>query len=251
MRHINGVYTQRYNRLKRTDGPLFRGRYKAIVVDEDAYLLQVSRYIHRNPLEIKGASSDALIKHQWSSYPAYINQTEPQEWLSRNRTYRILGGNSPHTAYEAFVLKGNDARTSEFYGGDIVTSIYGDLSFRQSVYDDREHHQAALGLTEMVDEKPEMEVIVEVVAETFGISVEQILTRSHGRQSKNLARQVAMYCCQRKGHHKQRDIAEYFSLSHRGSVSSTINAVEVQLDSMVLKKRLIEISRSLNFTKRT
>ena len=63
MRHINGVYTQRYNRLKRTDGPLFRGRYKAIVVDEDAYLLQVSRYIHRNPLEIKGASSDALIKH--------------------------------------------------------------------------------------------------------------------------------------------------------------------------------------------
>ena len=46
MRHINGVYTQRYNRLKRTDGPLFRGRYKAVLVDEDAYLLEVSRYIH-------------------------------------------------------------------------------------------------------------------------------------------------------------------------------------------------------------
>lgn len=53
MRHINGVYTQRYNRLKRTDGPLFRGRYKAILVDEDSYLLQLSRYIHRNPIEMK------------------------------------------------------------------------------------------------------------------------------------------------------------------------------------------------------
>ena len=53
MRHINGVYTQRYNRLKRTDGPLFRGRYKAILVDADAYLLQLSRYIHRNPVEMK------------------------------------------------------------------------------------------------------------------------------------------------------------------------------------------------------
>ena len=59
MRHINGLYTQRYNRLKRTDGPLFRGRYKSILVDETAYLLQVSRYIHRNPIEVKGAPSDA------------------------------------------------------------------------------------------------------------------------------------------------------------------------------------------------
>ena len=53
MRHLNGVYTQRYNRRKRSDGPLFRGRYKAILVDEDAYLLQVGRYIHRNPLEVE------------------------------------------------------------------------------------------------------------------------------------------------------------------------------------------------------
>jgi hypothetical protein len=37
MRHINGLYTQRYNRLKKTDGPLFRGRYKAILVEADSY----------------------------------------------------------------------------------------------------------------------------------------------------------------------------------------------------------------------
>ena len=53
MRHINGVYTQRHNRLKPTDGPLFRGRYKAILVEADNYLLQLSRYIHRNPIEGK------------------------------------------------------------------------------------------------------------------------------------------------------------------------------------------------------
>ena len=53
MRHINGVYTQRHNRMKKTDGSLFRGRYKAILVDADNYLLQLSRYIHRNPIEGK------------------------------------------------------------------------------------------------------------------------------------------------------------------------------------------------------
>lgn len=53
MRHINGVYTQRYNRLHSKDGVLFRGRYKAIVVDSDAYLLHLSKYIHLNPLEAR------------------------------------------------------------------------------------------------------------------------------------------------------------------------------------------------------
>jgi len=51
MRHINGVYTQRHHRLKKTDEALFRGRYKAIAIEEDSYQLQVSRYIHLNPLE--------------------------------------------------------------------------------------------------------------------------------------------------------------------------------------------------------
>jgi REP element-mobilizing transposase RayT len=50
MRHLNGVYTQRYNRSHHCDGQLFRGRYKSILVDEDSYLLQLVRYIHRNPL---------------------------------------------------------------------------------------------------------------------------------------------------------------------------------------------------------
>ncbi len=51
MRHINGVYTQYFNRTERTDGALFRGRYKAILVDAETYWLALSRYIHRNPLE--------------------------------------------------------------------------------------------------------------------------------------------------------------------------------------------------------
>lgn len=50
MRHLNGVYTQRYNRAHGCDGQLFRGCYKALLVEEDSYLLELVRYIHRNPL---------------------------------------------------------------------------------------------------------------------------------------------------------------------------------------------------------
>ena len=51
MRHIDGIYTQRFNRRHGRDGTLFRGRYKAILVDADEYLLAVVRYIHLNAVE--------------------------------------------------------------------------------------------------------------------------------------------------------------------------------------------------------
>ena len=51
MLHINAMYTQHYNFLRKIDGPLFRGRYKAINIEQSSYLLPVSRYIHRNPVE--------------------------------------------------------------------------------------------------------------------------------------------------------------------------------------------------------
>ena len=51
MRHVNGLYAQYFNRTEGKDGALFRGRYKAILVDVDTHWFELSRYIHRNPLE--------------------------------------------------------------------------------------------------------------------------------------------------------------------------------------------------------
>ena len=65
MRHLNGVYTQRYNSRHKCDGQLFRGRYKSILIDSDSYLLQAVRYIHRNPLE--AGLTDQLDSYQWKN----------------------------------------------------------------------------------------------------------------------------------------------------------------------------------------
>ena len=53
MRQINGVYTQTYNRRHRKVGHLFQGRFKAILVDENAYLLEVCRYVDLNPVRAR------------------------------------------------------------------------------------------------------------------------------------------------------------------------------------------------------
>ena len=73
MRHINGVYTQRFNKIHGYDGHLFRGRYKSILIDADSYLLQVMRYIHRNP--ITAGLTDKL-NYSWSSHKAYLSDAK-------------------------------------------------------------------------------------------------------------------------------------------------------------------------------
>ena len=69
MRHLNGVYTQRYNRVHHYDGQLFSGRYKAILVEEDDYLLELVLYIHNNPL--RAGMVDEIDQYVWSNHLSY------------------------------------------------------------------------------------------------------------------------------------------------------------------------------------
>ncbi len=82
MRHLNGVYTQWYNntRKEKRFGHLFQGRYKAILVDRDNYLLELSRYIVLNPIRAKMVSE--LMDYPWSSYRAMVGYFETGDWLA-------------------------------------------------------------------------------------------------------------------------------------------------------------------------
>ena len=79
MRQLNGVYTQRFNRRHGRVGHLFQGRFKAIVVDRDSYLLELCRYVVLNPMRA------AMVKHiehyPWSSYPATMGLASCPGWL--------------------------------------------------------------------------------------------------------------------------------------------------------------------------
>jgi len=66
MRQLNGVYTQSFNKRNQRVGHVFQGKYKAIVIEKEGYLLQVSRYVVLNPVRAKIVESPAEWK--WSSY---------------------------------------------------------------------------------------------------------------------------------------------------------------------------------------
>ena len=80
MRQLNGVYTQASNRRHRRTGHLFQGRYKAILVDADAYLLELTRYVVLNPVRA-GMVKDPG-RWCWSSYNAMIGEASSPDWLA-------------------------------------------------------------------------------------------------------------------------------------------------------------------------
>lgn len=111
MRHVNGVYTQRFNRLEKSDGSLCRGRYKAIVVDGDSYLLQVSRYIHLNPVVAK--ITKTAEHYPWSSYPSYLQTKKTPAWLTVNEVLSMLNCRKTLSKYKRFVEVGLDQETEK------------------------------------------------------------------------------------------------------------------------------------------
>jgi len=80
MRQLNGIYTQKYNRKHSTPGHVFQGRFKAILVDKDNYLLELCRYVVLNPVRAKMA--EKIEYWIWSSYPATVGLKTPPAYLT-------------------------------------------------------------------------------------------------------------------------------------------------------------------------
>ena len=106
MRQLNGVYTQAFNRTHQRVGHVFQGRYKAILVDKESYLLELSRYIVLNPVRAKMVRS--AIEWPWSSYRETIGQKVKAKWLNDDWLLAGFGQKKSEAidAYKQFVAEG-------------------------------------------------------------------------------------------------------------------------------------------------
>ncbi len=96
MRQINGVHTQRFNRRHSKVGHVFQGRFKAILVDTQSYLLEACRYVELNPVRA------TIVKHPgrwpWSSYGASVGDVQAPAWLDTASMYAQVLGRDVTTA---------------------------------------------------------------------------------------------------------------------------------------------------------
>ncbi len=109
MRDLNGVTTQRFNRRHGRTGHLFEGRFKAILVERDAHLLEVARYVVLNPVRAGLARSAA--SWPWSNYKATAGLAEGPEWLETGWTLEQFGRRPAEARrrYVTFVAEGTDS----------------------------------------------------------------------------------------------------------------------------------------------
>ena len=145
MRQINGVYTQRFNRRHRTDGQLFRGRYKSILVEEDSCLLELLRYIHRNPVRAKMCTT--VDEYPWSSHHGYISKAMKFEWLHKKFLLGMFSGQSGKAkkAYINFVHDKDSLEVTDFFSRRSLASVFGSSGFLEWVkgefYEKKQHDE--------------------------------------------------------------------------------------------------------------
>lgn len=129
MHNVTFRYTQFVNRKYQRSGHLFQGRYKALLIDADSYLLELIRYVHLNPVRagLVGRPED----YPWSSHADYLNDIRPS-WLTTDWALAQFGDTLTVAAanFRDFVDRARDeGYRKEFHQGSFEGRALGDDRF--------------------------------------------------------------------------------------------------------------------------
>lgn len=224
MRQVDGLYTQNFQKLRNQSGPVFKARYKSVLLQPEKYLQAVSRYLHCLPRQ--GRQNPET--YTWSSLPAYLNKARVPGWLKPGPVLETMGkAPRPNARYGKYVAEGVDAELAHFYGKKNLLSILGDAGFRKRMQS-RAAPDKVRGKSKGAQARlrPSISKVVSAVAAYYKVSEKSILKAARGPGSKNVPRWMAMYLCQEVAGVTLQDIAGRFGLKRYGTVSTTIGKLK-------------------------
>ena len=226
---VNVSYAGYFNRKRQRHGHLFQGRYKAILVDADEYLKQLSRYIHLNPIRANMVTE--LCSYPFSSYPAFIDQVKAPKWLELNWLLSLFGQSRRSAAknYREFVEKVDIAKlenpAKDISGGFIL----GGAEFVNWV---KESFLSNLGEKKEIPQLRQLKLrktpvaIVAAVCQEFNCQADQILRKG---AKKNTARDVAIYLARELSGESGVDLGKYFGNICGAAVTARYKHVSEQI----------------------
>jgi putative transposase len=245
MRHINGIYTQYFNISYGSDGPLFRGRYKSILIDQDSYLLELVRYIHRNPL------SAGLVKrledYPWSSHKAYISKGNESNWLYKDFVLSMLEENKSkrRRAYIAFMRQEESQILKALFEKSKLPLLLGAKDFIESIrqkHCDKVIKQEMPQAGELVQDKS---VVEDAVRRVYKLKVDDLLQTKRG--SYNESRNVAIYLIRKHTGASLKDIGARYGMNNYSSVGSVILRIKQMMNKdKKLRQRVAEVEKLLS-----
>lgn len=226
MRHINGAYTNYFNTKRKRAGHLFQGRYMAILVEKEAYALELSRYIHLNP--VRAGMVKMPEEYRWSSYCSYIGLAGKPDWL---RTAEQLGqfhgrAKERQGKYRRFVEDAIGEEGESPLAGVLGSAILGSHEFIAAI--EEKHLQEKQAATDIPD--------LRRIACRW--SVDEIIETVRGSLGKesSLAKKLSIYLCHRYSGARLKEIGDRFGIGAAGvSQESRRFAIRIQADGELRK----------------
>lgn len=248
IRHLNGVYTQRYNRLTDTDGALFRGRYKAKIIEEDCYLLIVSRYIHLNP--VLANISSRPDQYKWSSYPAYIGAVKPPSWLSISAIQGMISKTislSHIKDYQDYVENHDMNEINVFTSTKLTSPVVGSGEFKDKVLNiiDPAIKNACAADIKRIRNIPTLDSIAKHVCDFYHVKMDSISQTKRG--NLNWPRLVFIYLSRKRFGHTILAITQFLGCAQRSTISACIHKCHDRLvKKPTLENEIAIICQSIN-----
>ena len=237
MRHLNGVYTQRFNKINHCDGQLFGGRYKSILVDADSYLLELLRYIHRNPLE--SGMVNNINKYTWSSHKAYLSGSKKWDWLHKKYVLSLFSRNGGESIrrYKQFVSKGTLEEINQILARKKLPTVIGSNSFVEKIkelfFTDKKHEE----VPESRYLAPDIDKIIEEVCKFYNVNKDVLFSSRRGLF--NEPRNVAIYLIRRLRGGTLKEAGKIFGIEKNSTVSSVVERLKLEIErNKNLNKRI-------------
>lgn len=225
MRHLDGVYTQNYNKSMSRDGALFRGRYKACLIDADSYLIEVSRYIHLNPVRAKLVSKPE--QYLWSSYRAYLGLEIPTIRIYLEVTLSYFSTIKSYRKFLETAIRQPDdkliksIRESAILGSEIF------VEFVTENYIKDQHKIPEIPGHKEFQKLPTIHEIQAAISQYYNIPIERLKQSQRRTQHNKISpRAMAMFLCVNLSGKTVNEIAEYFNVKTASTVSHTVNTVK-------------------------
>ncbi len=237
MQRLSSSYTQYFNRRHRLKGHLFQGRYRAILCDKDTYLLELSRYLHLNPVRVKAVSDPG--KYRWSSYGAYLGKGREQDWVETKKVLAYFGRKEgkARRGYRRFVLEGIEQGYRGEYYEVIESRILGGREFVEEV-------KGRAGEKEKVLLKIKPEAFLKRVCGILGKKVREVVGSGKDRDRVR-ARELLSYLGRTYTELEVKSIAEVMKVDPT-CVSRSVARVEARVgNDKKSKKSLDEMAKDL------
>jgi putative transposase len=249
MRHFNISYTAVFNWRHRRVGHLYQGRYKAILVDKDNYLLELSRYVHLNPVRIKsyrsrsaGERMQYLERYRWSTLPGYLKAANQQGWVQYDTLLGQIGGS--RKKYAAFIGEGLDRGYATPWDDVTGQVVLGNGEFVEGVRGRVERGTEREQPSAREFSAKSAAVIMQEVCRGFGVKQNDISGKRSGKRDE---RAVAMEMLYRHGQLSQAAIGKELG----GLDYVTVSRERKRLGERVQKdKRLATVMGDLEKTLR-